>query len=186
MEEWRVGWVENRSIYSLWKRWEKGILNCLWRERKEIVTTKKSRGRKGRGRKKVASLEKHGKAEGKGNIVIRNVEKGLLVEKVGHEKVYKQYDLWWKGRTLEKIWSMLIILQSWGPRQVMEEKAQKLLWASRRHRREAGWWPWGLGTSGSCSVVLRLQKKVVGLIEGGRDVLLVRRKKVTREDFHTK
>lgn len=34
--------------------------------------------------------------------------------------------------------------------------------------------------------MLRLQKKVAGLIEGRIEVLLLRRKKVTREDFHTK
>lgn len=49
--------------------------------------------RKGRVRKQVASLKKHGKAKSKGNMVVRHAEKGLLVEKVGHEKVYHQHDL---------------------------------------------------------------------------------------------
>lgn len=49
--------------------------------------------RKGRVRKQVASLEKRGKAEGKGNFAAKDAEKGLLVGKMGHEKVYDQYDL---------------------------------------------------------------------------------------------
>lgn len=49
--------------------------------------------RKGRVRKQGASLKKRGKAEGKGNMVAKDVEKGLLVGKMGYEKVYDQYDL---------------------------------------------------------------------------------------------
>lgn len=48
---------------------------------------------KGRVRKQVASLKKHGKAEGRENMVAKDAVKGLLVGKMGHEKMYDQYDL---------------------------------------------------------------------------------------------
>lgn len=71
----------------------KGHIEPFVKRKGRNFKNQKVRRRKGGARKQVVSFKKRGKAEGKRNMVVRDVEKELLVGKMGHEKVYHQYEL---------------------------------------------------------------------------------------------